>query len=325
LKSSKGRTEVIVSNEFSLKDQLSNLPTLTGDENYPMWNRQISAFLKHKELYVTVTTDPGDCPSTAAIKKLSESANILLTKINDKLYNRIITSHNDNNGYLIWTRIWELFAKRTGLRLSRCLAQWHKIRCEGDLTTYLDQIESCLATFDSISYVQDGAAVCGVIMSSLSEDRSSLADPIITNDALMKNPVLLLTKLRDVAFSEKSQKKVVGEKSALALNTGKKTRPCYNCRNGRHDPSAPHPESKCWSVHPDQRPVRALPAQSHNTSAAIALHAPSSSQHERPAFASITTASCLVVTRSSIPAVLDTGTSHHMFNALEYFRDSATE
>jgi hypothetical protein len=93
------------------------------------------------------------------------------------------------------------------------------------LTTYLDQIEACLATFDSIAYVQDGSAVCGVIMSSLSEDRSSLANPIITNGTLMNDPVLLLTKLRDVAFSKKSRKKNSGEKSALALNTGKRMRP----------------------------------------------------------------------------------------------------
>ncbi|PLW28356.1 hypothetical protein PCANC_23994 [Puccinia coronata f. sp. avenae] len=314
-----------MSNEFSLKDQLSNLPTLTGDENYPMWNRRISAFLKHKELYTTVTTNPGDRLSSAATKKLSDAANILLTKIGDKLYNRIITSSNDNNGYLIWTRIHDLFAKRTGLRLSRCLSQWHKICYDGDLTTYLDQIEACLATFDSISYVQDGSAICGVIMSSLSKDRSSLADPIITNDALMSDPILLMTKLQDVAFSEKNHKKNGGEKSALALNTGKKTCPRYNCRNGRHDPSAPHPESKCWSVHPDQRPVRPLPAQSHNTAVSAPTQLPSSSQHESPAFASIATATCLVTTPSNVPAVLDTGASHHMFNDLEYFRDLTTE
>ncbi|PLW27994.1 hypothetical protein PCASD_26554 [Puccinia coronata f. sp. avenae] len=313
-----------MSTDFSLKDQLSNLPTLMGDDNYPMWNRRISAFLKHKELYLTVTTDPGDRPSVSVAKKLSESANILLTKINDKLYNRIITSQNDNNGYLIWTRIRDLFAKRTGLRLSRCLAQWHKIRYEGDLTTYLDHIESCLATFDSISYVQDGSAVCGVIMSSLSEDRSSLADPIITNDELMSDPILLLTKLRDVAFSEKSRKKANGDKNPLALNTSKRTRPRYNCKNGKHDPSAPHPESKCWSVHPDQRPIRNPPAASHNTVITPSPQHPSS-QHERPAFASITTASCLITTRNNNPAVLDTGASHHMFNDLEYFRDATTE
>ena len=110
-----------MANKFSLHDQLSNLPTLTGGKNYPMSSCLISAFLKHKELYATVTVNPGNRHSGAVTKKLSEAANILLTDINDKLYNCFITSEKDNNGYLIWTRIHELFGKRMGLRLSQCL------------------------------------------------------------------------------------------------------------------------------------------------------------------------------------------------------------
>jgi hypothetical protein len=114
-----------MASEISLKDQLSILPTLIGDKNYPMWSRRITAFLKHQELYVTVTTDPGEAPGNLVRKKLSEAANILLTKISNKLYNQIITDDNDNNGFLIWTRIKDLYAKQTGLCLSRCLTQWH--------------------------------------------------------------------------------------------------------------------------------------------------------------------------------------------------------
>jgi hypothetical protein len=70
--------------EISLKDQLSILPTLIGNENYPMWSRRITAFLKHRELYKTVTNNPGENPSNPVKKRLSEAANILLTKISDK-------------------------------------------------------------------------------------------------------------------------------------------------------------------------------------------------------------------------------------------------
>jgi hypothetical protein len=114
-----------MANKISLKDQLSTLPTLNGDDNYPMWSRCISAFLKHRDLYTTVNVEPAKVPTTRAAKQLSESANILLTKISDKLYNRIITDENDNNGYLIWTCIKYLYAKRTRLHLSQCLTQWH--------------------------------------------------------------------------------------------------------------------------------------------------------------------------------------------------------
>jgi hypothetical protein len=52
-----------MANKISLKDQLSALPTLTGDDNYPMWNRRILAFLKHCDLFKAVNTAPGKDPS----------------------------------------------------------------------------------------------------------------------------------------------------------------------------------------------------------------------------------------------------------------------
>ena len=52
-----------MANELSLKDQLSALPTLNGDDNYPMWNKRMSPFLRHKELFATVTEDPGEFPN----------------------------------------------------------------------------------------------------------------------------------------------------------------------------------------------------------------------------------------------------------------------
>jgi hypothetical protein len=99
----------------SLTDQLSILPTLIGNENYPMWSRHITAFLKHWELYVIVTTDPGEVPRNALKKKTLEAANILLTKISNKLYNQILTNDNSIIGFLIWTRIKDLYARQTGL------------------------------------------------------------------------------------------------------------------------------------------------------------------------------------------------------------------
>ncbi|PLW21092.1 hypothetical protein PCASD_21744 [Puccinia coronata f. sp. avenae] len=308
-----------MASEISLKDQLSILPTLIGNENYPMWSRRITAFLKHKELFATVITDPGEAPTNAVKKKLSEAANILLTKISDKLYNRIITDANDNNGYLIWTRIKDLYAKRTGLCLSRCLTQWHKIRYNGNLTDYLDQVESCMATFDSISYVQEGSAICGVITSALSEERSSLTDPILTNEALLNDPVLLLTKLRDIAFNERTRKKPVNhEKPATAMTTNTRTRVRLGCRNKKHNPAVKsHTEENCWAIHPKKKEEYML----HNTVATSQppSNSSSSSHHQVPAFAAVTTAHCHLARSSSSSAILDSGASHHMFNNLDFF------
>ena len=74
-----------MASKISLKDQLSILPTLLGNENYPMWRRQITAFLKYCKLYAMVITNPGEAPTNLFKKKLSNAANILLTKISNKL------------------------------------------------------------------------------------------------------------------------------------------------------------------------------------------------------------------------------------------------
>ncbi|KNZ47544.1 hypothetical protein VP01_6324g1, partial [Puccinia sorghi] len=50
--------------EISLKDLLSSLPTLNGDNNCPMWSKRVTAFLRHKELFATITVNPGPNPNT---------------------------------------------------------------------------------------------------------------------------------------------------------------------------------------------------------------------------------------------------------------------
>ncbi|PLW04780.1 hypothetical protein PCANC_28911, partial [Puccinia coronata f. sp. avenae] len=143
---------------------------------------------------------------------------------------------------------------------------------------YLDQVELCLATFDSISYVQEGSAICGVITLVSGLCRSSLTDPILTNYSLMSDPILLLTKLRDIAFNKCIRKKPAQvDRPATAMSTNSKTRVC--------------------------------------------TASSSSSQHQVPAFAAITTAQCLLTGLLNVPAVLDSGASHHMLNDLEYFLD----
>jgi hypothetical protein len=287
-----------------------------------MWSRRITAFLKHRELFKMVTEDPGEVLPSAVKKRLSKAANILLTKIGDKLYNRIITDANDNNGFLIWTQIKEIFGQCTGLCLSRCLTQWHRLRYDGNLTEYLDQVEACLASFDLISYVQEGSSICGVITSALSEQRGSLTDPILTNEALMNNPVLLLTKLCDIAFNERTCKKPAhSETSATAMSTSSRTRTRTGCRNKKHNPEVKtHTEENCWEIYPEKKKM--FLATQHHTTAD--KHSPSStsSQHQVPAFAAITTAHCHLTRVSGVSTVLDSGASHHMFNWLEFFENT---
>jgi hypothetical protein len=164
--------------------------------------------------------------------------------------------------------------------------------------------------------------MCSVIISKLSQTRRALTDSLVFNADIMQNHELLIARLKDVAEEEEEEPRRK-EKSALALNSTR-TRPPSGCRNGKH-----HPEATCWSMHPEMRPIRKPrnnPSQHHtsvpSTSANTSRVQPVTSQFEKPAFGHITTATMLSVTPQTLPVVLDSGASHHMFNKLEFFIDT---
>ncbi|PLW13107.1 hypothetical protein PCASD_24734 [Puccinia coronata f. sp. avenae] len=120
----------------------------------------------------------------------------------------------------------------------------------------------------------------------------------------MSDPILLLTKLRDIAFNEKTRKKpAMQEKSAVAMSTNSRNRVRTGCRNKKHNPAIKsHTKENCWAIHPKKKEE----FLAHNSVAVTAsTSSSSSSQHQVPAFAAVTTAHCHLTRSSSSPAVLD--------------------
>jgi hypothetical protein len=100
----------------------------------------------------------------------------------------------------------------------------------------------------------------------------------------------------------------------MAISTGSKAWTQGGCRNKTHNALVKlHTKENCWAIYPEKKQKY----MRHNTTTAPATPG-SSSQHQVPAFAAITTAHCLVTGSLSLPAVLDSGASHHMFNNLDY-------
>ncbi|KNZ53373.1 hypothetical protein VP01_3261g5 [Puccinia sorghi] len=153
-------------------------------------------------------------------KLLCDSAHIILMKLSNKLYNSIITDEKNNNGFLIY----------------QCLSQWHKLKYNNNLGDFLDQVEVCLAAFDSIAYVQESSAIASIIVSKLSDDRPTLTNPLNENDTLMKDHILLINKLGDIVFDEKFKHKKAANKETLALAS--QIRPCnpHPCKDRKHNP-----------------------------------------------------------------------------------------
>jgi hypothetical protein len=153
------------------------------------------------------------------------------------------------------------------------------------------------------------------------ESRGSLTNPILTNNALMLDPVLLLTQLRDIAFNKRTRKKpTTTERLATAMATNTRTCTC-GCRNKKHNPLVKtHSKENCWAIHLEK--VDAYLSAQHHTN--VASHPPpsSSSQHQTPAFAAGTLAQCYFTRAPSTLTFLNSGAFHHIFNNLEFFQDT---
>jgi hypothetical protein len=104
------------------------------------------------------------------------------------------------------------------------------------------------------------------------------------------------------------------------MSTNSKARVCTGgCCNKKHNPLVKsHTEENCWAIYPEKKEK----FMQHNTVAAPSSSS-SPSQHQVPAFAAITTTQCFLTGLLNVPAVLDSGASHHMFNDLAYFLDPA--
>jgi transposase InsO family protein len=142
----------------------------------------------------------------------------------------------------------------------------------------------------------------------------------------MADPVLLMTKLRDIAFNKRSRKKPTqssGTVTAMSTNTCTRTR--TGCCGTKHNPATKtHTEENCWAIYPEKKEkfLAAQNAAHHHTSAAPLQTSSSQSQHQVPAFAAVTVAHSFSTQASVRPAVLDSGASHHMLNDPAFFKDT---
>ncbi|EFP93873.1 uncharacterized protein PGTG_19912 [Puccinia graminis f. sp. tritici CRL 75-36-700-3] len=311
----------------SFKEELALLPMLKGESNFPMWTKRLRSFLKSKDLWSVVIADPGPNPTARIKKQMAEAGYAITMRIADFIHNGLVTEENEDNGYLIWKDVKDTYARYTTHRYTKCMTNWHAIKYEGKMLPFIRDIQDSLDAFASIAHPMPSKDVCSVIVSKLSHTRRALTDSFVFNADIMQNHLLLIARLKDVAEEEEEEPKRK-ERSAVALNNTR-TRPPSGCRNGKHHPDATHPEATCWSLHPEMRPIRKPrqnPSQHHTSAPSNSVNSsaipPVASQFEKPAFSHITTVIMLSVTPQTLPVVLDSGASHHMFNNMDFFTDT---
>ncbi|POW14882.1 hypothetical protein PSHT_07293 [Puccinia striiformis] len=176
-------------------------------------------------------------------------------------------------------------------------------------------------------------------------------DSLVVDESLISDPYKLLNKLRQLATHDASTARSLQSRQsnssnstvALASNTNhnqkRQKRPLpkkdkdYNCIGGKHDPKAPHPLHKCWTVHPELRDEFLAKKKarqeeaSHQTSTQVNTNNQDTQEvdndHASPSFYCCTTALSSTSTNTNITTtVLDSGATSHMFNSLDYFTNT---
>lgn len=180
-------------------------------------------------------------------------------------------------------------------------------------------MESCLLQFNSIGFHKKEEAICGSIMAEIAKKRPGIVDPLFLDPKAASSVEFLIDCLRTLCDKLLVHKPAANDRAASVFHTREKfrKRPPPGCKGRTHNPQCPNTE-KCWTLHPELRPIQSptrvcanYTVDSNNKSGSHPSSLPSL-KHEATARAAIV----LLSTRQkqSPMLILDSRASHHMVN-----------
>jgi hypothetical protein len=297
-------------------EEVITIPTFNGN-NYSNWNVTMRAHLEYKKLWYICEKEVEDVEAaTDKVKSnVLEVWLIFSSKIIPEVFNSL-ASICGRNPYKIWHRIKENYAAANIYGIYRVWVNYSRITYDDDLLRYILKLEAALAEISTIGVNVMQELVSVTIMEKITERRPALMERLLGDIDTLKNPFLLIAKLRQIANHDQVKKikdSSHGNSTALATSAGSKKRPYVSCKGGKHNPDAPHDEANCWTLHPELRNVKKK-ATSYSTTTSQADKP--SEEPEQYAYHT----SCTGSGRNSV--ILDSGASQHMFNSLDYFINS---
>jgi hypothetical protein len=221
------------------------------------------------------------------------------------------------NPYKIWHRIKENYAAANIYGIYQLWVNYSRITYDNDLLKYIMKLEAALAEVSTIGVNVMQELVSITIMEKITDKRPALMERFLGDIDTLKNPFLLIAKLRQIANHNQVKRiKDVSTSSSTALATtaNSKKRSYVRCKGGKHNPDAPHDESHCWTLQPELRNTKKK-ATGYATSTAQSGEG-SNTQQEHYAY-HVSSASS---GRNSV--ILDSGASQHMFNNMDFFLDT---
>jgi hypothetical protein len=213
------------------------------------------AYLRSKDLYKVVIGEV-----TPANKKQHETSNIIISHLDDAVFDSVITAENEDQPADIWAAIINRFASSSVNNKACVWLKFMRYQYPGNLKEYID---SCRKMMNEFAVVQLGIPddiISISILAKLSREHWNVVDNIILNESIVFFPSQTLKKLQELVYmkdicsnNSSSVTKVESktkEDSATALKaeTSKKQRSKVKnpCSTGIHNPKATYPEHKCW-------------------------------------------------------------------------------
>ncbi|OAV90489.1 hypothetical protein PTTG_28298 [Puccinia triticina 1-1 BBBD Race 1] len=315
---------------------LNNIPVLKGD-NYTLWRNKLKFFLNARQLWdVCVQFQPPPLTEITKIKHACALSHLSVT-IDNSIFNATFANDEDITPYQVWTLLKNKYAAQSIFSLCRVWEDWDAIYYDTTLMQYIDKVHECLTEFKTLGIDTSHVLFSCCIISRVSRVKRSIVENILNDATVASDPFLLLVKLRDHAIFEVTELKrktlkrsIEGTSSdALLTNVAKSSkkvkknfRKRITCSGGKHNPEAYHDEKDCWTVHDDKLPDRFKEKPSDGTSLTSSTALVPSTSNARidddarsaPSFHYCSVAVNLNSISMKLPAVLDSGASHHMFN-----------
>ncbi|PLW51852.1 hypothetical protein PCASD_00920 [Puccinia coronata f. sp. avenae] len=197
-----------MSNTATKKEEkeVITIPTFNG-HNYSNWSVTIQAYLEYKKLWYICEKEIEDLE--AATDKVKgnnlETWLIFSSKIVPEVFNSLASTCG-RNPYKIWHRIKENYAAANIYGIYRVWVNYSRITYDDDLLKYIMKLEAALAEISTIGVNVMQELVSVTIMEKITEKRPALMERLLGDIDTLKNPFLLIAKLRQIANHDQVKK-----------------------------------------------------------------------------------------------------------------------
>jgi hypothetical protein len=227
--------------------EVISIPTFNG-HNYSNRSVTMHAYLECKKLWYICEKEIEDA-AAATDKVKSNTLEIWLifsSKIVLEIFNSL-ASICGHNPYKIWHRIKENYAAANIYGIYQVWVNYSQIKYDDNLLKYFMKLEAALAEISTIGVNVMQELVSVTIMEKITDKRPSLMESLIGDICTLKNPFLLIAKLRQIANHNQVKRLngVTTSSTALATRVSSKKHPYIGCKGGKHNPEASHNESHC--------------------------------------------------------------------------------